>query len=114
MRDTTLYQYLLGLESPWTVSQVELNIENQGLTFGWNMPRGSSGLVRNVVRKGRCTTMEKSGSGGIWTAANSRPCFMHGHPESNALNTGCGKYDCPGQNPEPVSPCFSSVLLLKC
>ena len=29
MRDTTLYQHLLGLESPWTVSQVELSIENQ-------------------------------------------------------------------------------------
>ena len=29
MRDTTLYQHLLGLKSPWTVSQVELNIENQ-------------------------------------------------------------------------------------
>jgi len=29
MRDITLYQHLLGLESPWTVNQVELDIENQ-------------------------------------------------------------------------------------
>jgi len=29
MRDTTLYQHLLGIESPWSVSKVELDIENQ-------------------------------------------------------------------------------------
>jgi transposase len=29
MRDTTLYQHLLGIETPWTVSRVELDIEKQ-------------------------------------------------------------------------------------
>lgn len=29
MQDTALYQYLLGLKSPWTVSRVELNAKGQ-------------------------------------------------------------------------------------
>lgn len=29
MQDTALYQYLLGLKSPWTVSRVQLNITGQ-------------------------------------------------------------------------------------
>ncbi len=29
MQDTALYQYLLGLKSPWTVSRVQLNVTGQ-------------------------------------------------------------------------------------
>jgi len=29
MQDTALYQYLLGLKSPWTVSRVQLNLTGQ-------------------------------------------------------------------------------------
>ncbi len=29
MQDTALYQYLLGLQSPWTVSRVNLDVEEQ-------------------------------------------------------------------------------------
>jgi hypothetical protein len=29
MRDTELYRHLLGLESPWTVARVELNVADQ-------------------------------------------------------------------------------------
>ena len=29
MQDTALYQYLLGLKSPWTMSRVNLNVEEQ-------------------------------------------------------------------------------------
>ena len=29
MQDTALYQYLLGLQSPWTVSRVQLNVTGQ-------------------------------------------------------------------------------------
>ena len=34
MQDTALYQYLLGLKSPWTVSRVNLNIKGQRVD-GW-------------------------------------------------------------------------------
>ena len=29
MQDTALYQYLLGLQSPWTVSRVNLDVNGQ-------------------------------------------------------------------------------------
>ena len=29
MQGTALYQYLLNLKSPWTVSRVELNVKRQ-------------------------------------------------------------------------------------
>lgn len=29
MQDTALYQYLLGLQSPWTVSRVSLDVAGQ-------------------------------------------------------------------------------------
>ena len=29
MQDTALYHYLLGLQSPWTVSRVTLNVTRQ-------------------------------------------------------------------------------------
>lgn len=29
MQDTALYQYLLGLESPWTVNRVNLDVNGQ-------------------------------------------------------------------------------------
>jgi hypothetical protein len=29
MRDTELYRHLLGVEQPWTVSRVELSVEQQ-------------------------------------------------------------------------------------
>jgi hypothetical protein len=29
MQDKELYQYILGLQSPWSVSEVKLHVENQ-------------------------------------------------------------------------------------
>jgi transposase len=40
MRDTSLYQYLLGLESPWAVSEVKLDVENQRVDVWVEHPKG--------------------------------------------------------------------------
>ena len=40
MRDTELYRYLLGLESPWSVSRVELNLEQQRVDAWAEHPQG--------------------------------------------------------------------------
>lgn len=40
MNDTELYRYLLGLESPWTVTKVNLSIENQQVDVFVEHPRG--------------------------------------------------------------------------
>jgi transposase len=41
MRDTELYQRLLGLESPWTVSRVELNVKEQRVDIWAGHPEGA-------------------------------------------------------------------------
>ena len=40
MRDTTLYQHLLGIEPPWTVSKVELDTEKQRVDVWVEHPKG--------------------------------------------------------------------------
>ncbi len=40
MRDTTLYQHLLGIEYPWTVSKVELDVEKQQVDVWVEHPKG--------------------------------------------------------------------------
>ena len=52
MQDTALYQYLLGLKSPWTVSRVDLNGKGQCVEVwaehlegaAWACPHCSRGL----------------------------------------------------------------------
>ena len=41
MQDTALYQYLLGLKSPWTVSRVELNVTGQCVDVWAEHPEGA-------------------------------------------------------------------------
>jgi transposase len=41
MRDTELYRQLLGLESPWTVSRVELNVKEQRVDIWAGHPEGA-------------------------------------------------------------------------
>lgn len=52
MQDTALYQYLLGLQSPWTVSRINLNVTGQCVDVGaehpadaaWECPHGTKTL----------------------------------------------------------------------
>lgn len=41
MQDTALYQYLLGLSSPWSVSRVELNLKGQCVDVWAEHPEGA-------------------------------------------------------------------------
>lgn len=41
MQDTALYEYLLGLKSPWSVSRVELNVKEQRVDVWAEHPEGT-------------------------------------------------------------------------
>jgi len=41
MQDKELYQHILGLSTPWSVSDVKLNIESQEITVRVDHPRGT-------------------------------------------------------------------------
>ena len=51
MQDTALYQYLLGLQSPWTVSRVELNITGQRVDVWAEHPEGVSWACPHCSRE---------------------------------------------------------------
>ena len=53
MQDTALYQYLLGLKSPWTVSRVELNVKRQCVEVWAEHPEGT-------IHDPRCYTNHES------------------------------------------------------
>jgi transposase len=42
MRDTELYRYLLGIEEPWKVSKVELDLANQRVDVWVEQPQDLS------------------------------------------------------------------------
>lgn len=72
MQDTALYQYLLGLQSPWTMSCVNLSVNGQRMNvWAWHrrMRRGHAHTTRHISN---CTIIPRSGPGGIWTAVSFR------------------------------------------
>ena len=48
MQDTELYRYLLGIEEPWTVERVTLDVKNQRVDVWATHKKGSVGPVRNA------------------------------------------------------------------
>jgi transposase len=41
MQDNELYRYLLGLESPWEVSRVELSVDGERVDAWADQPKGT-------------------------------------------------------------------------
>ena len=81
MQDKELYQQILGLTSPWTASEVKLDIPAEEIQM-----RSSTLLVQNsaVLSAGKsllATIMQKSVDGGIWTRANTRQSSLAVFPE---------------------------------
>jgi len=71
MRDVELYRHLLGLEEPWTVWSVELNVQEQRVDVWAGHAEGSAGRVPSVASSWGCTTMPRNASGAISTVASS-------------------------------------------
>jgi hypothetical protein len=72
MRDTTLYQHLLGLMEPWTVAKVDLDVASQRVDVWVEHPKGCSGPARTAEHWPPCTITPPRVFGAIWTVASSR------------------------------------------
>ena len=70
MRDIELYRHLLGLESPWTVRSVELNVKEQRVD-GAGHAEGSRWACPECGAEWASMTTPRSGCGAIWTAVSS-------------------------------------------
>ena len=70
MRDVELYRHLLGLEEPWTVRSVELQVAEQRVDVWAGHAEGGAGRVPSVAPRCRSMTTPRNACGGISTAAS--------------------------------------------
>jgi hypothetical protein len=71
VRDTQLYQQLLGLAEPWSVIRVELSMSQARVDVWVEHPRRSRFGCPECTPSCSCMITPRSGPGGIWTAASS-------------------------------------------
>lgn len=76
MQDTALYQYLLGLKSPWTVSRVHLNVKEQRVDVWAEHSATATWVCPHCAKTMPLYDHAESGRGDIWTVASSRPSCM--------------------------------------
>ena len=75
MQDRELYQQILGLKSPWSTSEVSLDLKLQQVDVFLSTHPGHRFAVRNMHSRWRVTTILRHANGGIWTAVSSgRSC----------------------------------------
>ena len=79
MRDTTLYQHLLGIEHPWTVSKVELDIGKQRVDVWVEHPKGVKWPCPECGAEG---TLHDHAEERVWRHLDSCQfqTFLHAHP----------------------------------
>lgn len=70
MESKELYRHLLGLNEPWTVERVDLDMAKQHVDVYVKHPSGTRFRVRNAGRSVRCMTIWPSVCGGTWTVAS--------------------------------------------
>ena len=114
MRDTELYHHLLGLQDPWFVSDVQINVNGQQVDVWLNTRKDFSGRAPSVEPRGRCTIMPKSACGGTWTVASFGHFCMPGRRGLFARNMACARCGLPGRSDVLASPFFLNGLPSKC
>ncbi len=73
MRDFELYQAVLGLQAPWTVVNVELDVNGQQVSSPWMRARDR--IPAPSVKSASRVTIGNAAGGGIWTPVSSRRGF---------------------------------------
>lgn len=71
MESKELYRHLLGINEPWAVERVDLDMAKDELMCLSGMPKACAFPVRNAGRHMPCTTMRLGAPGGIWIVASS-------------------------------------------
>ncbi len=80
MQDKETIQQILGLTSPWTVSEVKLDMPSQEIRVRVEHPRGTMFCCPECKKQLSVMTMARSVSGGTWTHASSKPSSLVAFP----------------------------------
>ena len=110
MQDRQLYQQILGIGSPVVgVARWNWTWRREKSTCTWSMRRQRVGAVRSAAKRVRCTIINPSVLGVIWTPVSTGRCCTrscHGHV---AKNTASGLFRFPGRSRMVGSRRSSSV-----
>jgi len=87
MDDRELYRRILGIESPWRVASVDLQLSPERYTSIWPMKSFPVGLVPSVERPASCTIINRNGNGATWTPASTAPSCTPTLPAVSAQPT---------------------------
>src|SRR5512138_225865 len=79
MQDTTLYQHLLGLRQPWTVSRVALDVATQRVDVWVEHPKGLQWACPDC---GTLATLHDHAAERVWRHLDSCQfqTFLHAEP----------------------------------
>jgi len=79
MRDTELYRHLLGLEGPWSVNHVELDVATQRVDVWVEHPQGLKWLCPECAKEG---TLHDHADDRVWRHLDScqYQTFLHARP----------------------------------
>jgi hypothetical protein len=81
MQDKELYQHILALTSPWTVSEVKLDIPAEEIQVRVEHPPGTKFCCPECQKELACYDHAECVDGSIWTRANTRQFSLAVFPE---------------------------------
>jgi transposase len=87
MQDTALYQYLLGLQSPWTVSRVNLDVNRQCVDVWAEHPEGESWACPHCAKTLRLYDHAEERT---WRHLDS--CQFQTHLHARIPRVACGEH----------------------
>ena len=104
MRDTDLDQRIWGLEKPWFVKRVDLQVVESRVDILLEHAPGVKFPCPKCGRELPFGITPKREPGGMWTPANFRRICMPGFPGLIVPSTGCCKWQSPGRRPGRALP----------
>jgi len=75
MEDTRLYAMLLGIDFPWRISRVQVDMASERIDVWLRKRRARGFLARRAGRTPRCATTCPSKYGGTWIPASAERMF---------------------------------------
>lgn len=91
MQETELYQHVLGLETQWRVSEVDLNVELGEIVFSVTHPEGTTFCCPQCEQKLSCYDHSAPRRWRHLDSCKSRQCLRLRFPEFNVLSMGSNR-----------------------
>jgi len=114
MQDIALYQYVLGLQSPWTVSRVNLDVTGQRVDVWAEHQEGAAWACPHCTKTLPLYDHAEERTWRHLDRCQFHPPCMRASHGWRAVNTGWSRSRCHGRSPGRGSRCYSSASPSTC